>query len=191
MKTSSLRARRPGAREMPGRCGFRLAAEPHRPLFVCGCDLLSAGDGQAQTADLRLLRRNFRSRWVRGRNAKDTSGFLAESGKVGLDTRDAVEPLTPLLRATDSPVIPRACLLQFAFPPTRHGQEKPNVGVSRWPEFVRLSQRDNGSFPIVRSVTSDSQIEYAIAIIGGQVHRRFGQGQSLSRVAELGVASGA
>src|SRR5262245_14420240 len=34
MKTSSLRARRPGAREMPGRCGLRLAAEPHRP-FSC------------------------------------------------------------------------------------------------------------------------------------------------------------
>src|SRR5215813_12513131 len=32
MKGPSLRARRPNVREMPGRCGLRLAAEPHRPL---------------------------------------------------------------------------------------------------------------------------------------------------------------
>src|SRR5262249_49371964 len=39
MKRSSLRARRPSAREMPGRCGLCLAAEPHRPLllFSAGC----------------------------------------------------------------------------------------------------------------------------------------------------------
>src|SRR5437867_11753670 len=34
MKRSSLRARRPSARVMPGRCGLRLAAEPHRPFLL-------------------------------------------------------------------------------------------------------------------------------------------------------------
>src|SRR5262249_48134215 len=33
MKWPSLRARRPSVREMPGRCGLCLAAEPHRPIY--------------------------------------------------------------------------------------------------------------------------------------------------------------
>src|SRR5262249_15706478 len=34
MKRPSLRARRPSVRAVPGRCGLRLAAEPHRPLLL-------------------------------------------------------------------------------------------------------------------------------------------------------------
>src|SRR5262249_37659401 len=56
---ASLRARRPGVREMPGRCGLRLPAEPHRPFVSSVFRPLSAGDDQARLADLWFLRRRF------------------------------------------------------------------------------------------------------------------------------------
>src|SRR5262245_57112751 len=42
IRAPSLRARRPSVREMPGRCGLRLAAEPHRPIFVFDLQLKPA-----------------------------------------------------------------------------------------------------------------------------------------------------
>jgi len=37
MKGTSLRARRPSAREMPGRCGLRLAARTAPAALLNGC----------------------------------------------------------------------------------------------------------------------------------------------------------
>src|SRR5262245_42137682 len=74
-----------------------------------------------------LLRRR---RGTRGdHDAEYFSGFRAESVKLILRNRVAVDPRTARLHPTIRAVIPRPCLLCVALLGASHGQKDPNVGA--------------------------------------------------------------